>query len=89
MIPRAKGEAEQTIRAAEGYALERINNAEGDANRFIATYREYVRAPLVTKKRLYLETLNEILPKVNKKVVFDDKQQNIVPLLNLGEEVKK
>jgi len=89
VIPRAKGEAEQTIRAAEGYALERINNAEGDANRFIATYREYVRAPLVTKKRLYLETLNEILPKVNKKVVFDDKQQNIVPLLNLGEEVKK
>ena len=89
VIPRAKGEAEQTIRAAEGYALERINNAEGDANRFIATYREYVRAPLVTKTRLYLETLNEILPKVNKKVVFDDKQQNIVPLLNLGEEVKK
>ena len=88
-IPKAEGEAEQMVRAAEGYAMERVNMAEGDANRFQAVYREYARAPLVTKKRLYLEMLNEILPKVQKKVVFDDKLQNILPLLNLGEEVKK
>lgn len=88
-IPKAKGEAEQTIRGAEGYATERVNNAKGDANRFIAIYREYERAPLVTRKRLYLETINLILPKIGKKIIFDEKQQNILPLLNLGEEVKK
>jgi membrane protease subunit HflK len=89
VIPKAKGEANQTIRAAEGYAAERINRAEGDASRFKAIYKEYVRAPLVTRKRLYLETINNILPKINKKIIFDEKQKNILPLLNLGEEVKK
>lgn len=88
-IPRAQGEAEQTIRGAEGYAMARVNNALGDANRFKAIYREYARAPLVTRKRLYLEAINEILPKINKKIIFDEKQKNILPLLNLGEEVKK
>jgi membrane protease subunit HflK len=88
-IPKARGEAEQVIRAAEGYATERVNNAQGDANRFKAIYKEYVRAPLVTRKRLYLEAINEILPKMNKKIIFDEKQKNILPLLNLGEEVKK
>ncbi len=77
------------IRAAEGYALERVNNSKGDANRFIAIYREYARAPLVTRKRLYLETINEILPKIDKKIIFDEKQKNILPLLNLGKEDKK
>lgn len=88
-IPKAQGEAEQMIRAAEGYATERINNAQGDAHRFKAIYREYARAPLVTRKRLYLEAINEILPKINKKIIFDEQQKNILPLLNLGEEVKK
>ncbi len=88
-IPKARGVAEQMIRAAEGYATERVNNAQGDANRFKAIYREYARAPLVTRKRLYLEAINEILPKMNKKIIFDEQQKNILPLLNLGEEVKK
>lgn len=88
-IPKASGVAEQTIRGAEGYAMARINNAQGDATRFRAIYREYVRAPLVTRKRLYLEAINEILPKISKKIIFDEKQKNILPLLNLGEEVKK
>jgi len=88
-IPKAKGEAEQMIRGAEGYAMERVNNALGDANRFRAIYREYARAPLVTRKRLYLEAIIEILPKISKKIIFDEKQKNILPLLNLGEEVKK
>ncbi len=88
-IPKATGEAEQMIRAAEGYAMERVNNSQGDANRFIAIYREYARAPLVTRKRLYLEAINEILPKIDKKIIFDEKQQNILPLLNLGKEDKK
>jgi membrane protease subunit HflK len=88
-IPKASGEAEQTIRAAEGYATERVNNAVGDASRFTSIYREYAKAPVVTRKRLYLETLNEILPKINRKVIVDQNQKNVLPLLNLGEEVKK
>jgi len=88
-IPKATGEAIQMIRAAEGYAMERVNNSKGDANRFIAIYREYARAPLVTRKRMYLETINLILPKIGKKIIFDEKQKNILPLLNLGTEVKK
>ncbi len=88
-IPKAKGEAEQMISAAEGYAMERINRAQGDANRFKNIYREYARAPLVTRKRLYLETINQILPKISKKIIFDENQKNILPLLNLGVEVKK
>jgi modulator of FtsH protease HflK len=89
LIPRSRGEAAQMISAAEGYAMERVNNSKGDANRFIAIYREYARAPLVTRKRLYLETINVILPKIGKKIIFDEKQKNILPLLNLGGEVKK
>jgi len=88
-IPKATGEAEQALRAAEGYATERVNNAKGDANRFEAVYREYARAPLVTRKRLYLEAINEVFPKIKKKIIFDENLKNILPLLNLGEEVKK
>jgi len=89
LIPRSRGEAAQMISAAEGYAMERVNNSKGDANRFTAIYKEYARAPLVTRKRLYLETINVILPKIGKKIIFDEKQKNILPLLNLGGEVKK
>jgi membrane protease subunit HflK len=88
-IPRATGEAEQAIRAAEGYATERVNRARGDAALFESVYKEYARAPAVTRRRLYLETLNDILPKIKKKIIIDEKQKNILPLLNLGEEVKK
>lgn len=89
VVPRASGEAEQMIRAAEGYATERVNNARGDAERFISVYREYAKAPVVTRKRLYLEALNEILANIDRKIVFDQSQKNVLPLLNLGEEVKK
>jgi membrane protease subunit HflK len=88
-IPKATGEAEQVLRAAEGYATERVNRAVGDAALFTSVYREYARAPLVTRKRLYIETLNDILPKIKKKIIVDEKLKNILPLLNLGEEVKK
>jgi membrane protease subunit HflK len=88
-IPRAQGEAEQMIRAAEGYAAERVNNAQGDASRFVSIYKEYAKAPAVTRKRLYLETLNDVLPRISKKIIVDENQKNLVPLLNLGEEVKK
>jgi membrane protease subunit HflK len=88
-IPKAQGEAEQAIRGAEGYASERVNNAQGDASRFTQIYREYVKAPVVTRKRLYLETISEVMSKITRKVITDDKLKSILPLLNLNEEVKK
>ncbi len=83
-IPKAKGQAEQTIQSAEGYATNRVNRAEGDANRFEAVWREYNRAEDVTRRRLYLETMNEILPKVKKKYIIDQDSDNFLPLLDLG-----
>ncbi len=83
VVPRARGEAEQAIRAAEGYAVQRVNQAEGDAARFVALYEEYRKAPEVTRKRIYLETVREILPKVGRKVVVDDEVRGVLPLLNL------
>ena len=88
-VPRAKGEAEQAIRAAEGYALERVNNAAGDAKRFEALYEEYRRAPLVTRKRIYLETLAEIMPKLGRKVILDEDARGVLPLLQLEGERKE
>jgi membrane protease subunit HflK len=88
-IPKATGVAEQAIRAAEGYAMERVNNAKGDASRFTAVYQEYARAPLVTRKRLYLETINDVMQKIGKKIIMDGQLKNLLPLLNLSEEVKK
>jgi membrane protease subunit HflK len=88
-IPKASGEAEQAIRGAEGYATERVNRSRGDAALFESVYKEYIKAPAVTRRRLYLETLNDILPKIKKKFIIDEKLKNILPLLNLGEEVKK
>ena len=83
VVPRAKGEAEQAVRAAEGYALERVNAAEGDAKRFEALYEEYRKAPAVTRKRIYLEAMAAIMPKLGKKVVLDDKAKGVLPLLQL------
>jgi membrane protease subunit HflK len=84
VIPRARGEAEQTIRQAEGYALDRLNRARGDSARFVAFYEAYRSAPEVTRKRIYLETMNDILPRVQQKIIVDDELKNILPLLNLN-----
>jgi len=84
VVPRAKGEAQQTILAAEGYGLDRVNRAEGEAARFESLYTEYRKAPEVTRKRIYLETMREILPKTGKKVVVDDDVRGMLPLLNLS-----
>ena len=85
-IPTAKGEAERTIKAAEGYALDRVNRAKGDAARFKALYTEYAKAKDVTKRRLYLETLKDLLPKLGDKYIIDSDQKNVLPLLNLGKQ---
>ena len=85
-IPAAKGNAEKTIKAAEGYALDRVNRAKGDAARFTAQYEEYAKARDVTRRRLYLEALKDLFPKLGKKYVLDADQKNVLPLLNLGKE---
>jgi membrane protease subunit HflK len=83
-IPQARGDAEKTIREAEGYALDRVNRAQGDASRFSALYEEYAKAEDVTRRRLYLEAIREILPKMGEKYIVDEEQNNLLPLLNLG-----
>ena len=85
-IPAAKGEAERTIQQARGYALDRVNRAKGDAARFNAMYKEYVKAKDVTKRRLYLEMLKDVIPKMGEKYIIDANQSNFLPLLNIGKE---
>ena len=85
-IPAARGQAERMIRESEGYALERINRAKGDAARFTAVYREFSKAQDVTKRRLYLEALSKLLPKLGNKYLVDSDQKNLLPLLNLGQQ---
>jgi membrane protease subunit HflK len=83
VIPRARGEAEQTVQEAEGYALDRVNRARGEANRFNSVYAEYRRAPEVTRKRLYLETMGVVMPRAGRKLVVDGDIENLTPLLNM------
>jgi membrane protease subunit HflK len=83
VVPRAKGEAQETIQRAEGYAINRINRAEGEASRFNQLYREYVKAPEVTKRRIYLETLETILPEIGNKIVTDQNGNSVLPLLQM------
>jgi len=81
VIPQAKGQAEQTLRQAEGYATNRVNRARGDAERFLAVWREYTKAREVTRRRIYLETMLEILPKLENIYVVDEDQKGLIPLL--------
>ena len=83
VIPRASGQAQETIQKAEGYALDRVNRARGDASRFNDLYSEYMKAPEVTKQRIYLETLEDILPKIGNKIVTDGNGNSVLPLLQM------
>jgi membrane protease subunit HflK len=82
-IPRAEGTAKRTISEAEGYATERVNRALGEASRFNAVLAEYRSVPEVTRSRLYLETLNRVLPRIGSVVVVQEGQLSPLPLLNL------
>ena len=81
-VPLAKGEADQKIRGAEGYKLKRINEAQGDVASFNAQLTEYLKAPDVTRTRLYLEAMQEVLPAAGPKVIVDDSVKQIMPLLS-------
>ena len=88
IIPKARGQALQAIQQAEGYAKDRINRAKGDAKFFELILEAYKRAPKVTKRRIYLETIDTIYPEIKHKVIVDDKVKGVLPLLSLGSEVK-
>lgn len=88
-VPRARGEAEQKIQASEGYAVKRINEAEGDIARFNALYTEYLKAPEVTKQRIYIETMREVLPNLGRKIIIDEEASQILPLLQLSTEAAR
>lgn len=88
-VPRARGEAEQKIQAAEGYALKRVNEAEGDVSRFNAVFSEYSKAPKVTKQRIYIETMRDVLPALGRKIIIDDEASQILPLLQLSTESER
>ncbi|MCG8373852.1 MAG: FtsH protease activity modulator HflK [Balneolales bacterium] len=83
VIPRASGEAEQTIQQAEGYALDRVNRAQGEVARFNALYEEYIKAPEVTKQRIFLETMEQILPQMGQKIITDEDGNSVIPLLQM------
>jgi membrane protease subunit HflK len=89
IIPKARGDARRIIEEARGYYTERINRAKGDAQRFNEFYREYLKAPEVTKQRIYQETMQEILSKVGKKIISDEKAGNILPIYDLNKGVQK
>jgi len=84
-VPTARGNAEKAIREAEGYALNRVNQAKGDASRFTATWQAYKDAKDVTRKRMFLETMRDVIPKAGKKYIIDPSQKGILPLLRLDE----
>ena len=88
-IPRASGQSEQTVREAEGYALRRINEAQGDAARFLATWEAYQSAKDVTRRRMYLETMADVLPKAGEKYILDPEGSSVLPLLKLQQSKKE
>ena len=83
VIPRAEGEALQAILQAEGYALDRVNRSQGDATRFKALHEAYRRAPNVTRRRMYLETMARVLPRMGTKLYIDKDAEGVLPILPL------
>jgi modulator of FtsH protease HflK len=83
-VPKAKGQADQTIREAEGYRFKRVNEADGDVAAFSAVLQQYVKAPEITRTRLYLETMSEILPQMGQKIIVDESLRQLLPILPLS-----
>jgi membrane protease subunit HflK len=83
-IPKAMGEARQTITQAEGYALERVNRSQGEVRRFLDLLAEYAKAPDVTRRRMYLEAYGDFIGRIDRLVVLDENQKNLLPFLDLS-----
>jgi membrane protease subunit HflK len=86
VIPKARGDALRIIEEARGYAVERVNQSRGEATRFNAVFKEYIKAPEVTRQRIYLETMNDVLPRVGRKLITDKEATGILPLFQFSEE---
>ena len=84
VIPKARGEAESMIRDAEGFKESRIKRSEGDAEKFSTILKEYRKAKSITEKRLYLETMQKVLPGIEKFIVPDKNSGGLLNLLNLN-----
>jgi len=87
-VPKARGTAKRTVQEAEGYAVERINKARGETDRFLALLTEYHKAPEVTRRRIYLETLEKVLPRLKEIYIMDGAGTGALPLLPLRAETK-
>ena len=83
VIPEAEGKAQQALQSAEGYATERVNNARGEVQRFLSIETEYRKAPAVTRARLYLENIKQVLPKAKRRVIIDDSVKGLLPVFGL------
>jgi len=83
IIPKARGQAEETIQQAEGYALDRVNRSRGDAAAFDEVLAAYKRAPEVTRRRIYLETMQAVYPGLERKLIIDGEMSGVLPLLDL------
>ena len=83
-VPRARGEADQAIRGAEGYQFKRVNEAEGDVASFTAMLEAYTKAPEITRTRLYLETMGDVIPQMGQKIIIDDALRQLLPILPLS-----
>jgi membrane protease subunit HflK len=83
-VPRARGQADQMIRGAEGYRFKRVNEAEGDIASFNAMLGQYIKAPEITRTRLYLETMGDVLPAMGPKIIIDDSMKQLLPILPLS-----
>lgn len=86
IIPKVKGQAQQMIEQAQAYSVERVNNAQGDAARFIDTWQEYKTSKEVTRRRLYLEAMNRVLPAVEQKYIIDSDVESLLPMMQLGDK---
>lgn len=84
VIPEARGKAEKLVSEAEGFAKAQVNRAEGDADKFLAILKEYKRAPRITRKRIYLETMSVILKKVDDITIVDDAVKGVLPVFSKG-----
>ena len=84
IIPQARGMALQTVEQAHGYAINRVNQARGDAQRFISMWDQYRLARNVTRQRMYLETMEQVLQNVDRIYIVDENQQSIIPFLDMG-----
>ena len=86
VIPKARGHALQMVKQAHGYAIDRTNTAQGDAQRFNQIWAEYAKNKDVTRRRLYLESLGKVLPKLEKKYIIDEKVKGLLPIMNITEK---